>query len=910
MTLLDDPPMVESSSPAPIAPIENSSPTATWRFAGRLARREVRRRPGRTLLVMLLISVPVLGMTIGSLVVRTEADGAASGFRREFGAADLQYSGDGRFLYDEAGNLIDGVNDADDVGTPALPTGSLTLDYVETWTSIRGNSPDGRAIAPNVHLSTIDPSDPLAAGIYVLDEGEFPVRDGEAMLSSDVAEDFGVEVGDTLRLTRPDLSLTVTAIAREARHLSQSAIVIPRFETDLFKPGWVNARTLVDLPASITADQTRALLDGFRSAGYEAETPTQRFWTGDDAVQTETLAWGWVAGAVAFVAVGIVIAAAFATSARRQLATVGQLSANGAPERLVRRTLGLQGLWTGAFGAVLGLAVGLSAAVIGYRAGLAETLAGHRVEQLRLAPLDLVIVVITALVAATLAALVPARSAARVPVLAALAGRRPVNDPPRWLVPVGVGLFGFGVFLLAAAASSNDGGNLAAATAVLGALGVLFGVVCSSPLIVSWISRVGSRRGGVVRLAARSLGRSRMRSAGVLTAVATVSALSIAGLTAAGSAADGVNPGSIETDYSIVAFSYSGDIYAGAAVDQFGNTDPDFDPPPMVVPELPDGLRSNIEAILPDATWLPISQVVFDEVPSTAYNDPEFEGRTIVVPDIADDVVLSQIVLTDAQRSTLDGTGVLALNPFLTGEVVVNTADGFVSVDTGAVNDNVRPEFLSDQFYTELLITPEYAAERGFEVQVQQIIVDNPTDLTKEQRDAINASRPLGDQDAFVADASVSGEAVDADPETGQWYFYANDPLFEIPWPVIQAAVLAASLLLVLLVVAIGLSLAATESRDERDVLHTVGAAPKTLRRVAAVKAWVLTTGAGVVAVPAGYIVVRVVTWVNEQTAPFPVIGALGILVVIPVVAAAATLAVSAIAQKARPITVSTISPD
>jgi len=32
---------------------------STWRFATRLARREVRRRPGRTLLVMLLVAIPV-----------------------------------------------------------------------------------------------------------------------------------------------------------------------------------------------------------------------------------------------------------------------------------------------------------------------------------------------------------------------------------------------------------------------------------------------------------------------------------------------------------------------------------------------------------------------------------------------------------------------------------------------------------------------------------------------------------------------------------------------------------------------------------------------------------------------------------------------------------------------------------
>src|SRR5437762_1457864 len=63
--------------------------SGAWRFAVRLARREVRRRPGRTLLVMLLIAVPVCGMTVVTVLVRTNSDSPAEAFARRFGAADL-----------------------------------------------------------------------------------------------------------------------------------------------------------------------------------------------------------------------------------------------------------------------------------------------------------------------------------------------------------------------------------------------------------------------------------------------------------------------------------------------------------------------------------------------------------------------------------------------------------------------------------------------------------------------------------------------------------------------------------------------------------------------------------------------------------------------------------------------------
>ncbi len=54
-------------------------------------------------------------------------------------------------------------------------------------------------------------------------------------------------------------------------------------------------------------------------------------------------------------------------------------------------------------------------------------------------------------------------------------------------------------------------------------------MVCASPLIVAGVARVGSSRGGVVRLAPRSLGRSRARSAAVLTAIAMVGTIATVG---------------------------------------------------------------------------------------------------------------------------------------------------------------------------------------------------------------------------------------------------------------------------------------------------------------------------------------------------------------------------------------------
>ncbi len=905
MTLLEDRPRLDEQ-PTPGARVaRSSSPAASWRFSARLARREVRRRPGRTLLVMLLVALPVFAMTVAAVTARTNEASSGSDFERQFGNADLQAMDLGQYA-DPEDPLFVTDNSRLFADGPAFPAGTESLTYTETWTAVTGLDADGLVARPNVHFVVVDATDPTIAPAYRIERGRAAAAVGEVMLSDDVADEFGVDVGDTLTLTRPDITVTVVGIHAEAQWLNNSSMVIPGFDTTQLRPESMTIRTLLDVPAATTNAEVEALVVQLRQDGFESQSADNRGWE-EEGIRAEQLAWGWVAGVVAFIAVGIVIAAAFATSARRQLATVGQLSANGAPERLVRRTLGLQGMWTGALGAGLGISLGIAATLAAHRFGLADLFSGHAVDSVQIPPLELIVVALTALAAATIAALVPARSAARIPVLSALAGRRPVNAPPRWLVPVGLGLFGFGVFLIAAAASSSGGGNFPAAIAVLGVLGVLFGIVCSSPLIVSWVSDVGSRRGGVTRIAARSLGRSRMRSAGVLTAVATVSAIAIAGLTATDSvrAVDEGYQNSVNDD-SVFELWYSYDPYPGATYDEFGNVDPEFDPPPTVIPPVPAELRDRIESILPEAAWYELSGVVFDELPQAFYDRAGVTSPVVVVPTIADEAALSLLDLDDTQLQRLEETGVLNVSTYLAGDVVVNAGGEVVEFDAGpeVSESSSLVSKLPSQFLPDILITQEFARAQGFDTQISRVIVDNPTDFTDDERKELNAVGGFNGGDSFVGggDVSESGDS--------QWGFYVSGPSFEVPWALIQLGALVAALVMVLLVVAIGLSLAATESKDERDVLHVVGASPKTLRRVAAAKAWVLTTGAAAVSIPTGYAVVRVITWVNETTAPFPIVGALGIAVVIPAVAWAATLAVSAIAQKFRPVQVSTITLD
>ena len=239
------------------------------------------------------------------------------------------------------------------------------------------------------------------------------------------------------------------------------------------------------------------------------------------------LAWAWVIGTIGLAATGIVIASAFATSARRQLVTIGLLSSNGSSERLTRRTLALQGAWTGAAGSVLGLALGL-VALVGGRSTV-ERVEGYPLARYQFGVSYLVLVVVTGVACSTVAALVPARSASKVPVMAALAGRRPLGQVPKQLIPRGLAVTAIGALLLVMGAVSRDGGAIPTLAAILGGIFVLIEMCCCSPLAVDWMGRASGRLTVSWRLAGRSLGRTRSRSAAVVTAIAVIGALTTAG---------------------------------------------------------------------------------------------------------------------------------------------------------------------------------------------------------------------------------------------------------------------------------------------------------------------------------------------------------------------------------------------
>lgn len=870
------------------------------------------------MLVAALIAVPVLAMTFAYAVVNTEADAEQERFERVAGQADVS-----------AGRFGGDVSEVE----AALPAGSRTVTMQALGSPL--TLPDEVA-TPHVEFEIVPFSDPLVEGIYEIRDGRAPAAFGEVLLHADVARDLGVGVGDSFDLDRPSGTWTVVGIGRASDDFNRRLVAVSEFPDARITPGAARTTLLVDLPDTFTADQFDELTRvGFENTyvsfapdlliGIDLEPGWFQYEPYRDPVSTETLAWGWVLGALALAAVGVIIAAAFASSARRQLTTIGQLAANGAPERLVRRTLAFQGAWTGSIGSIVGIAVGLMA--LPFARSPVERLVARRLGPWDIEPVALVVIAVTGIAAATIAATIPARSAARIPVLAALAGRRPLGAVPRRLVPIGLTSFAAGIGLLvlvAVATTTGDGGgdgSIYAAAAVIGGLLVLGGMCCASPIAVDGIGRVGARLRGSWRLAARSVARSRTRSAGVLTAIAVTGAAAIAITTAVGSVTFG-DENDIPTVprdtvvLTAIRYDYAPPPGADVADDASGTAGvEEFAAPAVTVVPLDDDVVARVTRVVPDAEIRP-RRVVTPDWPA---DEVQVLPPTVLV---ADETTRELLGLSARDAEAFDRAGVLDTSFFAVGPdvgaalpaytVTVPTATGDVTLDV------VRPQdrLASRAGEWGWVITEEVAAEFGLEVVDAGLVLRAPTALTNDQRNALgDIQDDLWENqiiDAFVEPGDPTpGAAVDDVVSVEQRVTYESVPV-TFPRALLDGIALSAALLLTLMVVAIGLSLAATESRDERDVLLAVGATPRTMRGVAATKATVLSAGAAVLAIPTGFLPVAAVLTAapDDSRIAFPWLTALGLLVAIPLVAGVAALLTSALAQRLRPVHMSTLTED
>jgi putative ABC transport system permease protein len=791
------------------------------RALARLAWRELSRRRARTLLVIALVALPVAALIAVAVLNAASVAGPEEQRRSVMGGADVVIL----FRHDDAAN-----GDTVAEVLRRLPEGSRVLRMRERFGLVPVRDAD---VA--VQVGDLPLADPLTAGMAKLVRGRAPVGLAEIAASPTALRNLGLRLGDTLVSRRLGLRARITAEVIDPNDLNRSQI-----HTGAPLPGTSTSRTdsrlLVALPPGTAASDVARL----RGPGREIKTVANCC---PDDRRDEREIMLVISGLALFV-VGLVVAAAFAVSARRQLRLIGLLSAvAGADERHVRRLALLQGALCGGAGVIAGFALGFAFVALLIAPNL-DDIAGRVTGGVSVSPVELALIAAMA-IAATAAA-------ARIPLLAALGGRAPLRALPATVPVRGLATSALGTALLAVGLKGGGPRGLS----LIGAVLIVLGFVLCAPALVAVLEPLASRVRGITRLAVRDVARQRARTGPLVAAILAVASLAVLGSTLIGaiSAFERGSPG-IARDEVLLSTSH------GFATQHESAT-------------VPAALRARVRALLPRATEVEIG---FYERRDAGGVPQAAVVRHRDVDDVSVGVAIAgpqllELLGADDGRAAFDRGEVVVLDRGL-------IEDGHVRIEIPQPRGRAREMRVAatavraDRPVVPLVISRQAAARLGLTPTATDVLFRAPNDLTASQLDALQAQ-------AVSFDRGVS-------PQAGVEIRHAGNlgrPGFAGG---VHEALLAIAAALTLAVVASGLALSAAEGKSDETMLVALGADPASRRRMRAIQAGLLVGIGGLLAVPAGLIPATVIIQAsNEMRFAIPW-AALAVLFALPAAAAA-----------------------
>ncbi|MEV4989607.1 hypothetical protein [Pseudarthrobacter sp. LMD1-1-1.1] len=527
------------------------------RVALRLARRDIARHKGRSLLIVLLIMLPVAGMTGAATLYQSSQRTPGEIVRYELGNTQARFS---VLPVPSADSLQDPLND----GVVASSSGRYDPDFQRT--NPADAIPAGYEVLPQRTLTLttgvgaalvslpgreVDALNPAFDGKYSLLAGRAP-RDGtEVLASPGLMTRFHLAFGQEFT-TSAGTFVPVGTIRDASAADSNSILYLKAGQAPADLAPGPSTRQSVSYylvgPEPVTWQQIReANSEGVgvlsRSVVLDPPPAGQRTVPGSQLhdntpVLVTVYATFGLVGALALLEVGLLAGAAFAVGAKRQVRELALLASSGADTATVGAVVTAGGLWLGSLAVAAGAAVGLGAAAVVVhvvRSTGSARLAGLHPDLLLTA-----VAMAMGLGACLLAALVPARQVSRQAVLGALkSGRAPAPTGRRTTVAGVVALalasgLLMGGWLLSN--STNDPDQRAeqlpvvATMLIAGAVAAVAGLV----MLTGWlIARLTSRTRWLslsLRMAARDSARNRGRSVPAVAAVLAAATLASAAL--------------------------------------------------------------------------------------------------------------------------------------------------------------------------------------------------------------------------------------------------------------------------------------------------------------------------------------------------------------------------------------------
>ena len=397
------------------------------------------------------------------------------------------------------------------------------------WDVLHLDLPKQLRNTANISVSAQDV--PALSQFTTLSSGRLPTATGEVAISTQLAEQQGLSVGDTIRLTTDD--------ADEKADAPRSAptvvgIVSPGPDTELAGIGTVYATT--DQLQAMGANTTYYQLYITAMPGTDTDALTAKVEQTVHAVQPHALVQdreavisqraqsqqggtmmatilNILAPVCALVAI-IVIATTFSTLVARQTRTIGLMRCIGTSRSQVMLAVLRTGLITGLVGSVLGTAAGsgIAAAVVS-----SGRFADLKADQLTISPVSLALTTALGTLVTLVAVLRPARKATRISPLVALTGQvasvKQTGRSRRWAAVGGVVVTALGAGVVALGIQASDLYITAGGSALV-VLGATLGLPLLVTVTIGLIGRISSdTRFPVLHLATRNLARNSGRSA-------------------------------------------------------------------------------------------------------------------------------------------------------------------------------------------------------------------------------------------------------------------------------------------------------------------------------------------------------------------------------------------------------------
>jgi len=542
--------------PLDLAPVPKGR-RSSYRVALRLARRDIARHKGRSLLIILLIMLPVAGMTGAATLYQSSQRTQEEIVRYELGNAQARFSA---LPVPNPNSVQDPLNDGMVVSSTgrydpdfqrtdpldALPAGyevlrqrllPLTTGVGEALVSLEGRE--------------VDALNPAFTGKFTLLDGRAPRGGAEVLASPGLMERFHLAFGQEFTTSAgtfvPVGTLRDAAVSDGNSFLYLQASQVPA-GTGLGPLNHQSVSYYLVGPGPVTWQQVRAANSkgvGVLSRSVVLNPPPleQRRVPGsqprdDSSAAVAVYATFGLVGVLALLEVGLLAGAAFAVGAKRQVRELALLASAGAESATIGAVVTAGGLWLGSLAVSAGAALGLGAAaavVHLVRSTGSARLAGLHPDFLMTAG-----TMGMGLAACVLAAMVPARQVSRQAVLGALkSGRAPAPGGRRLTVAGAVTLALAGGLLAAGwllGGSTNDPDQqaeqlpLVVTMLIAGAVFAVAGLV----LVTGWlILRLTSRTQWLslsLRMAARDSARNRGRSVPAVAAVLAAATLASAAL--------------------------------------------------------------------------------------------------------------------------------------------------------------------------------------------------------------------------------------------------------------------------------------------------------------------------------------------------------------------------------------------